>query len=93
MSENIEYYLKKVLGKKMIIWENILYFINKLMMILLFLVFFNRPDFISLVGSVLILGLEYEYIGKFNIKTLLWLYLLSIILDFIWFYIFVRFLN
>ena len=54
VSEKIENLILKILGKNIILWEKVFFFLNKIMLPILFLVFLYRCDYLT-VRKILIL--------------------------------------
>lgn len=47
VSEKIETFILKIIGKNIILWEKVFFFVNKIMLFALFPVFFYRCDYIT----------------------------------------------
>ena len=96
ITEKIEDLVSKVTGQQLIVWENILFLINKIILILLIIVFLYRPDFVSvnffnnkLSLCLVLLGLDTDIL-KYYYKKLLYTFFLYIIFDIIWFFYHLR---
>lgn len=49
ISQNIEDYVLKIVGQEVIIWDRIVFIMNKLMIPFLFVLFFDRADFATVI--------------------------------------------
>lgn len=84
VSEKIENMIHEVSGKKVIVWEKIYYFLNKIMVFSLIFSFINRADFASFILGSLGIGIETRSLSHRHFQLITLFLLLTFIFDFFW---------
>jgi len=69
----------------MIIWENILFWFNKVLILTMFAVLYDRSDFLSFTTFIAIFLMERKYISKEHVNKFFHIFIMLILLDILWF--------
>lgn len=64
MSEKIDTAIVKITGNPLIVWENILFFVNKVILVMLMISFFYRSDFITVIILILFILVNYMWFNS-----------------------------
>jgi len=84
VSEKIENMIHEVSGKKVIVWETIYFFVNKIMIVSLLFSFINRGDYASFILGVLGISLETRNLSYRHFQSITLFLLVTFIFDFFW---------
>ena len=69
LSQNIEDYVLKMIGKNVISWDKIVFIINKILLIFMFMLLFQRGDFLTVSDSYLLKAYDNCFFSRFRIQA------------------------
>ena len=85
ISDNIEKVVLKVMGRDILIWDTIVFALNRVILPLSLAQFFRKTDFLTLLLSFILFGLEYDIIKRKVLFNTLFLLFGTIGVDAFWF--------
>lgn len=85
VSDNIEKVVLKVMGRDILIWDKIVFALNRVILPLCLAQFFRKTDFLTLLLSFTLFGLEYDIIKRKGLFNTLFLLFGTIAVDAFWF--------
>ena len=84
VSEAIEKVVLKIVGRDIIIWDKIVFSLNRIILPLIILCFFRRTDFLSLLLCFLLFGIEYEIVKRKTLERILFFLFITLGVDLVW---------